>query len=196
LVGFGEVFRAALTSRLAVGDSGRKTMRGKASLGQPSMPIDLHSDNSRSDEMENTTLTDLKERLRAQGFEQKALVSDQEMELAIRAVEAEEGTLDTPAEELRYIEGLLNLPLRHLERFRILPAKGYGQCACGRTLSALDIVYTALTKRIHDKELMRDTLYGCPNMIEMSEDGRAAECFNCGRPVLSRGYWTKCYMYA
>ena len=146
--------------------------------------------------MENTTLTDLKERLRAQGFEQKALVSDQEMELAIRAVEAEEGTLDTPAEELRYIEGLLNLPLRHLERYRILPAKGYGQCACGRTLSALDIVYTALTKRIHDKELMRDTLYGCPNMIEMSEDGRAAECFNCGRPVLSRGYWTKCYMYA
>jgi hypothetical protein len=171
-------------------------MRGNASLGQPSIPIDLHSDTSRSDPMEKTTLTDFKARLRAQGFEQKALVSDQEMELAIRAVEAEEGILDTPAEELRYIEGLLNLPLRHLDRFRILPAKGYGQCACGRTLSALDIVYTALTKRIHDKELMRDTLFGCPNMIEMSEDGRAAECFNCGRPVLSRGYWTRCYMYA
>lgn len=146
--------------------------------------------------MIRTSLTDIKERLRAQGFERKALVSPQEMAVAITAVDSEEGILDTPAEELRYIEGLLNLPLGRLERFRVLPAEGYGQCACGRILSALDIVHTALTKRIHDKELMRDTLFGCPNLIEMSEDGRAAECFNCGRPVLASSYWTSGYMYA
>jgi hypothetical protein len=118
------------------------------------------------------------------------------MELATRAFDDQEGIVDTPTEELRYIEGLLNLPLGYVGQFRVVPAEGHEQCVCGRTPSALDIIYTALRKRIHDKELMRDTLIGFSNIIELSENGRTAECFNCSRLISSRSYWTRRYMYA
>jgi len=51
--------------------------------------------------------------------------------------------------ELRYIEGLFNLPLGHLGGFYMIPRRGYEKCKCGRTPSALDVVYFALTKHIH-----------------------------------------------
>lgn len=146
--------------------------------------------------MERMSLVEFKERLRRQGFEQKAVVSDEEMELARESFNSQEGAIDTPAEELRYIEGLLNLPFGYIEQFKILPAKGSERCACGRIPSALDIVYTAVKKRIHDKDVIRDTLIGFSNLIELSENGRTAECFNCARLISSRGYWTRRYMYA
>ena len=71
--------------------------------------------------MEKTTLTDFKERLRAQGFEQKALVSDEEMELAIRAVEAEEGILDTPARYSQYFPLKRLIPPILRKKFLLLP---------------------------------------------------------------------------
>lgn len=52
----------------------------------------------------------------------------------------------TPNEELRYIKGLLNLPFGYIEQFRAVPAEGHERCTCGRTPSALDIIYTALKK--------------------------------------------------
>ena len=145
--------------------------------------------------MERMSLVELKERLHAQGFEQKAIVSDEEMELAQESFNSQEDVMDTPAEELRYIEGLPNLPFGHIEEFKILPAKGSESCACGRIPSALDVVYTALNKRIHDREVIRDTLIGFSNLIELSENGRTAECYNCGL-ISSRSYWTRRYMYA
>ena len=106
--------------------------------------------------MKQTSLATFKEGLRQKGFEKKAVISDEEMEMASRAFADEEGVLDTPAEELRYIEGLLNLPLGFIDQFKIIPAAGYERCACGRTPSALDITSTALKKQIHDKETIRD----------------------------------------
>jgi hypothetical protein len=143
-----------------------------------------------------TTLREFTERLKARGFEAKAIVSDEEMAIASEAFHREEGILDTPDDELRYIEGLLNLPLGHLERFSIIPAEGYARCACGRVPSALDLVATALRRRIHDRDLVRETLLGLTNMVELSEGGRAGECFACGRRMLSSSYWTHAYMYA
>ncbi len=142
------------------------------------------------------TIADLKEALKGQGFHRKAILSDGQMRDARELLDATDGALDTPAEELRYIEGLLNLPLGHLRQFRILPAPGYERCGCGRVPSALDITVTAVRGRIHEKELMRDTLLGFANLFEMAQDGRMADCFACGRQMLSSSYWTHAYMYA
>jgi hypothetical protein len=145
---------------------------------------------------ERDTLRAFTDRLRGDGFDARAIVSDEEMAAATEAFHREEGVLDTPAEELRYIEGLLNLPMGHLERFSIVPAAGYARCACGRVLSALDLVATALRRRVHDRDLVRDTLLGLTNLVELADGGRAADCFSCGRAVLSSSYWTHGYMYA
>jgi hypothetical protein len=145
---------------------------------------------------ERTTLRTFTEGLRARGFETKAIVSDEEMATATAAFHAEQGIVDTPPEELRYIEGLLNLPLGHIERFSIIPAPGYAQCACGRVPSALDLVATALRRRIHDRDTVRDTLLGLTNLVELADGGRAAECVSCGRAMVSSSYWTSAYMYA
>ena len=145
---------------------------------------------------QRTTLRELTERLRDRGFEAKAIVSDEEMAAATEAFHGEEGILDTPAEELRYIEGLLNLPMDHIKRFSIIPAAGYARCACGRGPSALDLVATALRQRIHDRDTVRETLLGLTNLVELAEGGRTAECFSCGRRTVSSSYWTHQYMYA
>lgn len=146
--------------------------------------------------MEPTSIANLKENLRRQGYGQRAVVPDHEMTRAQELLDSQPGIVETPAEELRYIEGLLGLPYGHLPRFRVLPAEGYERCACGRTPTALDLVQTAVRKRIHDRDLIRDTLIGFSNLIELAEDGRAAECLNCGRATLSASYWTHAYMYA
>jgi hypothetical protein len=145
---------------------------------------------------ERITLREFTERLRARGFETKAIISDEEMAAATKAFHGEEGVLDTPAEELRYIEGLLNLPMGHIERFSIIPAAGHARCTCGRVPSALDLVTTALRRRIHDRDTVRETMLGLTNLVELADGGRAAECFSCGRRMISSSYWTHQYMYA
>lgn len=142
------------------------------------------------------TIADLKKSLQRQGFDRKAILSDAEMREAQELLDSADGVLDTPPEELRYIEGLLGLPLGHLRRFRVIAAPGYEQCRCGRTPSALDIVATAVRNRIHEKDLMRDTLIGFANLFELAQDGRMGECVQCARPMLSGSYWTSGYMYA
>jgi hypothetical protein len=145
---------------------------------------------------ERTTLRTFTEGLRSCGFGARAIVSDEEMAAATEAFRGERGVIDTPPEELRYIEGLLNLPMGHIERFSIIPAPGYAQCACGRVPSALDLVATALRRRIHDRDTVRDTLLGLTNLVELADGGRAADCVACGRAMLSSSYWTSRYMYA
>jgi hypothetical protein len=145
---------------------------------------------------ERTALREFVDGLRARGFEARAVVSDEEMAVATEAFHGEEGVLDTPAEELRYIEGLLALPMGHIERFSIIPASGHDRCACGRVPSALDLVATALRRRIHDRDTVRETVLGLTNLVELADGGRAADCFSCGRRLVSRSYWTNRYMYA
>jgi hypothetical protein len=145
--------------------------------------------------MTDAPLVSLKQELKNRGFEQKAIVSDEEMARARRIVDSLDGIVDTPVEELRYIEGLLKLPFGYIDLFRILP-KGQRTCACGRTPTALDLVSTSLRKQIHNEEIVRDTLIGFSNLIELSEAGRTAECISCGRSFSSKVYWTRRYMYA
>lgn len=130
------------------------------------------------------------------GFSQKAIVSDEKMKAMSKAFNSQKGVISTPQDELRYIEGLLELPFGHIKEFNVIPKNGQGLCKCGRTLTALDIVYPAVKRRIHDKNLMRDALIGFENLVEIAKDGRQGECVACGRVVIMGGYWTHAYMYA
>jgi len=112
------------------------------------------------------------------------------------ALNAEAGVLSTPPDELRYIEGLAELPFGYLSEFKVIPAPGHAKCACGRTPSALEIVHSALRRRVHDKALIRDTLLGFQNILELAQNGRQGECIACGRPVVMAVYFARSYMYA
>ena len=141
------------------------------------------------------TLDEMKRSLRRAGFTQKAILTDAEMERAGALVRQDPRALETPAEELRYIEGLFNLPLGTISTFMVIPRSGHERCACGRTPSALDVVYYAFARQIHSREMMRDTLLGLTNIFEMSDDGRTAQCFTCGRTNVFETYYKKSYIY-
>jgi hypothetical protein len=130
------------------------------------------------------------------GFTQKAIVSDDQMAKLVEAFDSQMGVTSTPSDELRYIEGLAELPFGYLHEFKVIPAPGHEKCACGRIPSALEIVGAALRRKIHDKSLIRDTLIGFENLLEIAQNGRHGECVSCGRAVVMRGYRTRKYMYA
>ena len=143
-----------------------------------------------------TTLDELKENLRSSGFDRKAILSDADMARAVMLVERDPHAVETPPDELRYIEGLPNLPVGYISSFKVVPKAGYEKCRCGRVPTALDVIYGALSKQIHSRELVRDTLIGFANVFEFSDDGRRTECYTCGRPVLLARYTRKSnYVY-
>lgn len=142
------------------------------------------------------TIEGLKDDLKKDGFDKKAVLSDDDMTRVGKILDQDGRNIATPGEELRYIEGLLRLPMGYLHSFRIIPKFGHERCKCGRVPSALDIVYHAFCKRIHEWELIRDTLIGFSNIFEIAEEGRTAECYRCGRPVILSSYYTRRYMYA
>jgi hypothetical protein len=79
--------------------------------------------------------------------------------------------VETPAAEFRYIEGLLRIPLGSISEFSAIPASGPHLCRCGRTPTALDIVSYAVSHKVHEEQLLRDTEF------------------------TSSGYWTRNYLY-
>jgi hypothetical protein len=144
----------------------------------------------------NAKVDAYKGRLAKAGFDRRAVLDDREMGRLVKLLGELPGALDTPPEELRYIEGLLDLPLGHIHSFRIVPKPGFEACGCGRTPSALDLVAFAYRRRVHERDLIRDTLLGLENLFELAEDGRVGECIRCGRRLESAVYWTNAYAYA
>ena len=102
----------------------------------------------------------------------------------------------TPPEELRYIEGLFDLPLGFIDSFKVVPKAGDEKCICGRVPTALDIVHFAFAKQVHSRELIRDTLIGFANIFEFANNGRVAECYHCGKQLNMFSYFKKNYAYA
>jgi hypothetical protein len=141
-------------------------------------------------------LEDFIEHVKSAGYNQKAILSHEEMTQLIAILSDQPGVVDTPVDELHYMEGLFHLPLGHLEYFRVIPDEGFAVCACGRHTSALDVVHTAYARRIHDRELIRDALLGFENILELSDSGRQGDCYRCGRKVIMRGYYKRGYAYA
>lgn len=147
--------------------------------------------------MQFTNLDELKDELKKQGFDQKAVLDDADMANAASIFDQNPDVIDTPDNELRYIEGLFSLPLGYLTEFKIIPKPGYQKCQCGRTPTALDVVHYAYAKHVHSKDLIRDTLIGFSNLFEMSTTGRTTECYSCGRKIEVLSYRrTRRYIYA
>lgn len=146
--------------------------------------------------MAKETLEKLLSQIKKDGFAQSAIVSDEQMARLGEAFNAQKGVIATPPDELRYIEGLTDLPFGYIKAFKVIPAPGHEKCACGRIPSALEIVNTALKRKIHDKTLIRDVLIGMTNIVELAQTGRQGECIACGRTIVMRGYFKKGDMYA
>jgi hypothetical protein len=124
-------------------------------------------------------------------------LDDDAMDRISSLVRADRRYRPTPPEELRYMEGLLDLPLGFMEEFGYIPANGYEVCECGRTPSALDVVHTALKQNIHSKTLVRDTILGSDNVFEMADSGRHAACISCSNQFVTEVYNHKRnYLYA
>ena len=141
-------------------------------------------------------ILDLKQQLINEGFTTKTVLSDADFEKAITLLNAEKGVIETPKDEIRYIEGLYHLPLGYLNYFRIILDKRKKKCSCGRKISALDIVHFAYKNQVHNPDLIRDAFIGFTNLFEISDNGRTAECYSCGKPITAFSYWTNRYMYA
>jgi hypothetical protein len=146
--------------------------------------------------MHPSAIDDITREMRGRGFTTKAFVDNEAFGRIVRLLDEQPERIDTPPDELRFIEGRLDLPMGHLDYFRITTADGRTACECGRTTTALDIVSTALVRRTHPYSLMRDALIGLRNTIEFAEKGRQGECYVCGRAVLASSYWTHSYLYA
>ena len=142
-------------------------------------------------------LHDLKSHLKGKGFKTKVILDDDTMEAASNIVRADKAYTLTPPDELRYIEGLLNLPFNHIEEFGVIPTAGSHVCACGRKPSALDLIVTTLRQGFHGVDLVRNTIIGFDNIFEMAESGREAMCTSCGKPVVLAVYhYKRPYLYA
>ena len=90
--------------------------------------------------MAKASMEKLLSQLKKDGFTQKAIVSDEQMDRLVEVFDSQKGVIATPPDELRYIEGLTELPFGYLTEFKVIPAPGHEKCACGRTPSALEIV--------------------------------------------------------
>ena len=156
------------------------------------MPLSIESGSTALKDMEA-----FKRHLKSKGYTTKVVLDDKTMAQASALVTADKRYKLTPPEELRYMEGLLELPIGHMKEFGIIPAAGHETCGCGRTPSALDIVLTALKQGIHGKALVRETIVGLENVFEMADAGRDAACISCGRLVRAQVYhYKRSYLYA
>ncbi|GGU46208.1 hypothetical protein [Streptomyces coeruleorubidus] len=147
--------------------------------------------------MDTTTLEQLKGEYRRSGARTGVKLGEDEMRRAISLLPHDGSVVETPAVELRYIEGLLRLPLDSIGEFSVVPAaSNQSRCPCGRTPTALDIVAYAVSHKVHEEQLLRDTVIGVYNVFEFADEGRTAPCHRCGREFTTSSYWTHSYMYA
>jgi hypothetical protein len=147
--------------------------------------------------MQFDSLESLTQQLVAAGFTHVAYLDMVDMMKADAIVENDPRAIDTPDRELRYIEGLCELPFGHMSDFRVIPMPGSERCQCGRVPTALDVVAYAYRKPIHSKALIRDTLIGFRPTVELGTTGRTCDCINCGRPISMAVYsYKRHYLYA
>jgi hypothetical protein len=132
---------------------------------------------------------------RSAGYLGKMIISDKEMSEAQAEGMKLHGVRAAPVEDLRYIEGLLDLPYGFVKSFFCIPDSASSVCSCGREPSPADIVAYALRKNIHSKQVIRDAVIGLENIFEPSEGGREAPCLKCGSIIRLSGYWTHRYYY-
>lgn len=143
------------------------------------------------------TISELKAYLQTKGYTTKVILDEAAIERVSSLVTADERYQLTPPDELRYMEGILDLPLGIMEEFGFIPSDESRTCVCGRKPSALDVVHTALAQGIHGKSLIRDTILGPGKIFEMASDGRDFACLSCGNRMTMKVYhYKRRYLYA
>ncbi|HVO16348.1 MAG TPA: hypothetical protein VMV26_14110 [Alphaproteobacteria bacterium] len=78
------------------------------------------------------------------GFSSKAILDEKQLARLVSELEKDPLVSSTPDTELRYIEGLLRLPLEFIEFFSVIPKSGCEKCKCGREPSALEVISYAI----------------------------------------------------
>lgn len=94
--------------------------------------------------------------------------------------ESEQGmvTVETPAEEMRMIEELLEAPLGFFSVPYVVRTRLESCPNCSRRNTFLDVVKTALA--VHTAEFLRDVFAGKHGHIVNSAPSQRCECFDCG----------------
>ena len=145
-----------------------------------------------------STIDEAKDQLKQKGFTAKVILDDNDMRSLFNLLSTDPRYRLTPPDDLRYLEGLLELPKNFMKGFGYIPASGSEKCVCGREPTVLDIIVTAIRGNIHPKSLIRDTIIGLNNIFEIADAGRAGACVNCGRLIIfvRYGWHNPAYLYA
>jgi hypothetical protein len=131
----------------------------------------------------------------ASAYLHKMVIPRARMDRALAEANALQGVRETPPADLRFIEGIADLPYESVTFFRCIPDAQSIVCKCGREPNAADIVAHALRQNIHSRQTVRDAIAGLQCIFEAAQGGRQAPCLRCARPITLRGYWRQEYMY-
>jgi len=132
----------------------------------------------------------------ASAYMHKMVISRERMDRALAEASGWQGVRETPPADLRFIEGIADLPYESVKFFRCIPDPKSAVCQCGREPNAADIVAYALRQNIHSRQIVRDAIAGLQCIFEAAQGGgREAPCLRCSRRIIMRGYWRQEYFY-
>ena len=147
--------------------------------------------------MESQSMTEIELlRSEASAYLHKMILPRARMDRAVAEANALPGVRKTPPADLRFIEGIADLPYESVTFFHCIPDAQSITCKCGREPNAADIVAHALRQNIHSRQTIRDAIAGLQCIFEPAQGGRQAPCLRCARPITMRGYWRQEYLYA
>ncbi|MCV2881937.1 hypothetical protein [Actibacterium sp. XHP0104] len=114
-------------------------------------------------------------------------VSEEVFEKALESNDFEDASKFTKsdAEDRRKIERLLDLREGTFENEDFYFEKG--NCSCGRTLTFLDFVFTAIVDADHPKSFILHTLVGTKKTANPARHVRCSECFTVSSGVMKYG---------
>jgi hypothetical protein len=97
--------------------------------------------------------------------------------------------VETPQEDVRIVEELLDIPRGTLSPLFVSLREGSESCTnCGRRFSLLDQVSTGLT--VHGKQFIKDIITGTYGYVLNSNPPQMHNCYGCGvrGNIAFRGY--------
>ncbi|HUJ46428.1 MAG TPA: hypothetical protein VLV55_04795 [Rhizomicrobium sp.] len=131
----------------------------------------------------------------APAYLHKMIIPRDRMDRAVAEANAMPGVRHTPPADLRFIEGIADLPYESVTFFHCIPDAQSVVCKCGREPNAADIVAYALRQNLHSRQTVRDAIIGVQCIFEAAQNGRQAPCLRCARRIMLSGYWRQEYMY-
>jgi hypothetical protein len=146
--------------------------------------------------MESQSMSEIEQlRNEASAYMHKMVIPRARMDRALAEANRLPGVRETPPADLRFIEGIADLPYESVTFFHCIPDAKSIVCPCGREPNAADIVAYALRQNLHSRQTVRDAIAGLQCIFEVARGGREAPCLRCARRIMLHGYWRQEYMY-